>query len=564
MLRELHIRDFSIIDSAAVEFGKGFTVLTGETGAGKSIIINALSLALGERAASEYVRSGTKEAVVEALFDLPSKKSSSLTVRALKELGIEAEDGLILKRIVSSQGKNRAFINSSMANVQTLIEISRGMIDIHGQYEHQSLLSPENQLDLLDLFGGLTKEREAVATAYEALAALKNRIQKLEEQDKERAQRLDILGYQINEIESASLTPGEEEELAAEEKILGSAGHLAEVANQAYDILYASESACLPNLSTIIDNLREITKIDTAAVDSLKSAEEALSLLEEAGYFLRDYKDSVEFNPQRLEHIQERLESVKALKRKYGSSIQEVLEFRDKAAMEHEALHHSEETLGTLKEELEEQKQSFTHMAKDLSKKRQAVARKVESEVVKQLAQLSMPDTQFSIVIEQHPGNDTLNGLQAGSSGIDSIEFMISPNIGEELKPLAKIVSGGELSRIMLALKGIMAKGDKIPVLVFDEIDAGIGGKTAETVGKKLRALSKNHQVICITHLPQIASYADRHLKIEKQVVGKRTVVRIECLDKKERTSEVARMLSGELSEVSLKHAKELLQKSAS
>ena len=561
MLRELQIRDFSIIDSASVQFGKGFNVLTGETGAGKSIIINALSLALGERAASEYVRSGASEAIVEALFDVPSKKSFSLTAQSLKDLGISVEDGLILKRIVSSQGKNRAFINSSMANVQTLSEISRGMIDIHGQYEHQSLLSPENQLDLLDLFGGLIKEREAVATSYETFASLKNRIKKLEEQNKARAQKLDILSYQINEIESASLTPGEEEELADEEKILGSAGHLAEQANEAYDTLYSSDSACLPNLSKILDNIREITKIDSAADDALKSVEEALPLLEEAGYFLRDYKDSIAFNPQRLEQIQERQESIKALKRKYGSNIQEILDFRDKAFLEHEALQHSEETLESLKEELEEQKKQFTQMAKDLSKKRRAVAKKIESDVVKQLAVLSMPDTQFSIAIEQQPGSDTLDGLQATRSGIDSIEFLISPNIGEELKPLAKIVSGGELSRIMLALKGIMAKGDKIPILVFDEIDAGIGGKTAEKVGQKLKALSKNHQVICITHLPQIASYADRHMKIEKQVVDKRTVVRIESLEKKERTTEIARMLSGETSDVSLKHAKELIQK---
>ena len=563
MLQELHINNFSIIDDASIEFGKGFNVITGETGAGKSIIINALSLSLGERAASEYVRSGQKEALVESFFEISPKKLSKPVNEAIKDLGVTIDDGLILKRIISSQGKNRAYINSSMANVQTLSDISSSIIDIHGQYEHQSLLSPENQLDLLDMFGGLGKDRDQVEKLFNSLSSLKSKIYSIEQKDKERAQRLDILNYQIKEIESAGLREDEEQELVEEEKVLGSAGHLAELANQSYELLYTSDSATLSAISTIVDNLKTISEIDSRAKDALKSSEDALPLLEETSYFLRDYKDSIDFNPSRLQHIQERLELIKTLKRKYGASITEILDYREKSLIELEELQYSEETLDSLKSELKDHKKTFTDKANSLSKKRNTAAKKVESAVIKQLSELSMPDTQFKISITQQNGDDTLDGLQANQTGIDNVEYLISPNIGEELKPLAKIVSGGELSRIMLALKGIMAKGDKIPILVFDEIDAGIGGKTAETVGKKLKALSKNHQVICITHLPQIASYADRHMKIEKTVSNKRTVVTIKNIEKDARTEEIARMLSGELSDVSLKHAKELLKKAA-
>ena len=560
MLRELHIKNFSIIDDATVEFNRGFNVLTGETGAGKSIIINALSLALGERAASEYVRSGEKEALIEALFEIPPRTTIPAK-QMIEDMGINTAGGIILKRVISSQGKSRAYINNSLANVQTLSEISGSIIDIHGQYEHQSLLSPENQLDLLDLFGGLTKEREEVGNDFNSFSSLKHQIKTLEREDKERAQRLDILNYQIKEIESADLRPGEEEELREEEKVLGSAGHLAELANEAYDSLYSSDSACISGISSIIETMRKITDIDSRAKDALKSSEDALPLLEETAYFLRDYKNSIDFNPERHGQIQERLELIKTLKRKYGDSVREVLDYKEKAALELEELQHSEEKLDSLKNKLDEHRRTFTEKAMHLSGKRAATAKKIESAVVRQLAELSMPETKLSIHIYQQEGDDTINGYQASSTGVDSVDFLISPNIGEDLKPLSKIVSGGELSRIMLALKGIMARGDRIPILVFDEIDAGIGGKTAETVGQKLKALSKNHQVICITHLPQIASFADTHMKIEKKVVKKRTLVTINSLDKKEKTSEIARMLSGEVSEISVSHARELLKK---
>lgn len=561
MLREIHIKNFSIIDNVHIEFGKGFNVLTGETGAGKSIIIDALSLALGERVTGDFIRSGEKEAVVEAFFDVTPKALDPSTRNFLDDNGIDADDGLILKRIISAKGRSRAYINGSMVNVQNLSDVSGSIIDVHGQYEHQSLLSSDKQLDLLDIYGGLLKERQEVEGIYENLHELKRSISGLEQKEKDRAQRLDMLEFQINEIGAAELSPGEEEKLAEEEKILGSAVHLAELSNRAYESLYSSDTSCITVLSGILKDLEDITEIDSRANDPVRSVKDALPLLEETGYFLRDYKSNLEFDPGRLEQVQEKLELIKRLGKKYGGSVREILEFKEKAAEELEGLRHFEEEHGSMKAELVELKRAFTKKAGQLSKKRKKVSKKIESEVVAQLNELSMPDTRFAVRITQERGDDTTDGLKAGRSGIDGIEFLISPNVGEDPKPLSKIASGGELSRIMLALKVILAKGDEMPVLVFDEIDAGIGGRTAGTVGHKLKGLSLYHQVLCITHLPQIASYADGHLKIEKKTGKERTTVEVNKINKDKRTEEIARMLGGKISKVSLKHAEEMLEK---
>ncbi len=563
MLRELHIKNFSIIDNATVEFREGFNVITGETGAGKSIIIDALCLTLGERATGELVRSGETEAVVEAFFDIQPKLLPQSTRQFLEDNGIDIRDGLILKRIISSQGRSRAYINGSMVTVQALSDISSKIIDVHGQYEHQSLLSPDNQLDMLDAYGGLLDDRKEVAKLHDVQLALRHQISGLIQKDKERAQRLDILKYQISEIEGAGLKPGEEAELAEELKILSSAGRLAELANQAHESLYSSETACITNLTKILNSLKEIRSIDARADDALKSVEDTLPLLEETAYFLRDYKDEIDFSPERLAMVQERLELIRGLKRKYGADIQAIIDYKERAFTEHEELQYSEEKLESLKTELAALKNGLTELANVLSNKRKSVAKKIETRVVAELSELSMPGTKFSIRLTQEQGDDTADGFRATHRGIDNIEFMISPNVGEELKPVSKIASGGELSRIMLALKGIMAKGDHIPVLIFDEIDAGIGGRAAETVGQKLNNLASRHQIISITHLPQIASYADTHLKIEKKVKDKRTIVEISRIERDERTEELARMLSGEPSAVSIKHAKEMLKKSS-
>jgi len=560
MLRELRIRSFSIIDDIVIEFDKGFNVITGETGAGKSIIFNALSFALGERASTDVIRKGADEAVIEAYLDVGPELFSPQVRQYLEDSAIDTEDGLMLKRVISTHGKNRAYVNGSMATVQFLSEISRNLVDVHGQYEHQSLLSDEKQLDLLDAYGGLLGEREAVSALYLRIAEIRRQISSLTAKERDRVQRLDTLAYQLNEIDAASLRSGEDRELEEEAVILGSAGRLAELANGAYDALYASEAACIANLGQILKNLKEIAAIDTRAVDAAASLENALPLLEEAAYFLRDYRDGIEFSPERVEQVQDRIARIQNLKRKYGRSIDEILDYAKTAEQERDDLRNSEERIGALNMEIEKLTGLFTEKARRLSKKRKASARKIEAGIIEQLRELSMPEATFEIRISHEEGNDTIDGLKAGETGIDCITFLIAPNTGEDPKPLARIVSGGELSRIMLAMKVILAKGDRIPVLVFDEIDTGIGGKTADMVAKKLRALSSDHQVVCITHLPQIASYAENHFKIEKSVRKNRTVVDISRIEQDKRAAEVARMLGGEISEVSIRHAQELLR----
>ena len=560
MLRELHIKNFSIIDDITIEFEKGFNVITGETGAGKSIIVNAFSLALGERAAGDSIRKGADEAVIEAYLDIDPSLFSPPVRQYLEDSGVDAEDGLILKRVISARGKNRAYINGSIATVQVLSEISRNIVDVHGQYEHQSLLSLDKQMDLLDAYGDLMHDRQEVQTVYEHILKIRRQIAGLTEKDRERAQRLDTLTFQINEINAAELRDGEDQELEEEAKILSSAGRLAELANRSYDLLYSSESACIANLTQIFNDLKEIADIDARAADAVAAVENSLPLLEESAYFLRDYRDGIDFSPERVEQVQEKLALIQNLKRKYGSSILEILDYREGAVTEREGLQNAEEKIASLQSELGDLKSSLTEKAHLLSKKRKRAAKKIEAGIVAQLNELSMPDTAFSIHIRHEKGDDTTDGLKAGETGVDCIEFLISPNQGEDPKPLSKIVSGGELSRIMLALKGILAKGDRIPVLVFDEIDAGIGGNTAGTVARKLKALSTDRQVICITHLPQIASYAGNHLKIEKSIKKNRTIVNIGRIEQDKRAAEVARMLGGEISDVSIRHAKEMLR----
>jgi DNA repair protein RecN (Recombination protein N) len=504
MLCELRIKNLAIIEDVSLSFHEGLNVLTGETGAGKSIVIDALCLALGERASSELIRSGEKEVVVEAFFDIPPSRFNRSTLNLLEDMGIDIGEGVIMKRIITAQGKSRAYINDSMVNLQTLSEVSGSLIDVHGQYQHQSLLSTDNQLDLLDTYGGFLPEREEIAAHHETQRALQREIDELMLKEKDREQRLDMLRYQTGEIETAELKSGEEEELTEEARILDNSARLAELANIAYESLYSSEEACITHLSGIISSLREISHIDARAGDPLKNIEGALPLLEETAYFLRDYREQINFEPERLNEVHNRLELIKTLKRKYGGNIESILDFKERAGKEIHVLQHSEEKLGTLAKRLEEGRAILTEKARILSKKRKTISKKIEQQVISTLSKLAMPDTKFSIHIMQERGDDTTDGMKATSKGTDKVEYLIAPNIGEEMRPLSKIASGGELSRTMLALKGTMAKGDKIPTLIFDEIDAGIGGKAAEAVGQRLKRLSSNHQTICVTHLPQI------------------------------------------------------------
>ena len=566
MLKELSIKNFAIIDQLRVEFRPGLNVFTGETGAGKSIVVDALSLALGERASGELIRTGSDEAVVEAAFELNG--AGARAVRAvLAEQGIAAEQGedLIVRRVISSSGKNKVYINGSLANLATLASLGRHLADIHGQHEHQSLLALDQQMDMLDAFGGLHGTRAEVGDAYGKLMAVRKKLHELEIGERDRAQREDLLRYQKNEIEAARLREGEDEELANEQRVLANAEKLSGLARAADEALYAGEGAALSGLKRAATDVREIAAIDDKLAPVLELLESARAQLDEAARELSSYAERVEFDPKRLEAVGDRLDLVQKLKKKYGSSIAEINAFGAKAAADLARMEQSTEEIEKLKSEIQAVKFGLTEKAKELTKGRRAAARELEKKVEAELGQLGMKRSTFKVTVEQEAGGDTLDGLKLGSRGADRVEFLISPNPGEEPKPLAKIASGGELSRVMLALKTILVEGDPIPTLVFDEVDAGIGGAVAEEVGKKLKRIAGRRQVFCITHLPQIASMATSHYGVAKSVKKDRTNAEVRLLGQQDRVDEIARMLGGRtITDATIKHAAEMIARSVS
>jgi len=565
MLKELSIKNFAIIDQLRVEFAPGLNVLTGETGAGKSNVVDALSLALGERATVDLIRTGFQEAVVEAAFELNNRIAADITT-ALSEQGIEMDPGgdLIVRRVLSSSGKNKVYINGSLANLATLAAVGANLADIHGQHEHQSLLSLERQLDLLDTFGGLDALRDDVTAEYRRLLDIRKKLAELQEGERDRAQREDLLRYQKNEIEAAQLKPGEDEELANAQKVMANAEKLAALSAMVDEALYSSDGSALANLKKAINGLKDVVQIDSSLAGALDLCESGRAQIEEAAREVSSYHNRGEFDPQRLEQIGDRLDLIQKLKKKYGNTIEEIIDFGTKATASLDRMERSTEEIENLKSGIQEIKFGLTDKANQLTKKRKAAAHELEKKVEAELNHLGMKKTTFTVKITQEPGGDTFDGLKLGPRGADRVEFLISPNAGEEPRPLAKIVSGGELSRIMLALKTILVEGDSIPTLVFDEVDAGIGGAVAEEVGNKLKRVAKKRQVFCITHLPQIASMAGSHYGVTKSVKDERTNTEVRLLDKQERVAEIARMLGGKtITEATIKHAKEMIERGA-
>jgi DNA repair protein RecN (Recombination protein N) len=563
MLKELSIKNFAIIDQLRVEFAPGLNVFTGETGAGKSIVVDALNLALGERASNDLIRTGSDEAVVEAAFELNSHGPAA--VRAiLADQGIVAEPGedLIVRRVISAAGKNKVYINGSLANLATLAAVGAALADIHGQHEHQSLLAIDQQRDMVDSFGGLLDRRDAFASLYERYHGLRRELAALEAGEREKAQREDLLRYQANEVEAARLQDGEDESLAAEQRVMANAEKLAGLAAAADEALYSGDGAALAGLKRAITSLREIATIDASLASALELLESGRAQVEEAAREVASYAERVEYDPARLEAIGDRLDLIQKLKKKYGATIAEITAFGERAARELEKIERSGEEMARLRAEIASSREQLTAKAKDLTKKRSAAARELEKKVEAELGHLGMKKTVFQARITQEPGEDTTDGNKVSARGADRIEFLISPNPGEEPRPLARIASGGELSRIMLALKTILVEGDPIPTLVFDEVDAGIGGAVAEEVGKKLRKIAGRRQVFCITHLPQIASMATSHYGVAKVVKKDRTSTEVKVLDRAERVDEVARMLGGKtITEATLKHAEEMISR---
>ena len=551
MLRELRIKNLAIIDNLTVGFGRGLNVLTGETGAGKSIIVDALGLALGNRAQSDLIRAGEKEASVQALFEIGAPG-------LLPDTGIDISEGLIVRRVLSAAGKSRAFINDTMVTQQTLAEIGRRLVDIHSQHEHQSLLSPETQMILLDSFGGLQADRGKVGALFHELGAIRAELDGLKERVRDRAQRVDLLKFQMKEIDAATLREGEEEELEEERKILANLNRLRELAETSYASLYGSEGSCTELLSSVIARLREMSVIDNGMEDTLRLVESAKPLLDDAAFALRTQRERYEGEPGRLEVVEDRLEMIGKLRKKYGDSVEEILGYRTAAEEELRGLESTDERLDYLSGEFAAKEKELLNAAASLSGKREKTALELERLVTATLEDLAFGNAVFSVDIRQEDGGDGKE--KVGPRGADRIEFLFSANPGEPAKPLSKIISGGELSRVMLALKSILADVDNVPVLIFDEVDAGVGGKTAESVGRKLEGISASHQLLCITHLPQIASFGDHHLKIEKNERGGRVYVEVRELKGRERQEEIARMLSGKVTELSRRHAAELLE----
>ncbi|MBE0426738.1 MAG: DNA repair protein RecN [Nitrospirae bacterium] len=538
------IKNLAIIDDLRVRFENGFNVLTGETGAGKSIIVDSLGLALGSRAQTDLIRTGEKDAVVQAFFEVEN-------IKELSDMDIDTSEGLILRRNISASGKSRAYINDTMVSLQSLSEIGRTLVDIHGQHEPQSLLTVDKHIIFIDLFGRLYNDREKVKSLYKEVQTLRQEESNLRQKARERSHRLDLLRFQINEIDAASLSITEKGELTEERNILLNMSRLKESGEKAYCNIYSEEGSCIEKLTSVITKVKEMSSVDQRLSEVLSLLEAAMPLIEDASFSLRGYKDKFNPEPERLAEVEDRLEFIKRLERKYGEGIENILIYRDGAEKELKSLEIIDERLDTIEAECKEKEDMLLQSAIILSEKRKEVAQELEGLVKNELKELAFSDAEFVIDVKQEP---------VSTHGIDKIEFLFSANPGEPPKPLAKIASGGELSRVMLALKSIFADFDSIPVMIFDEVDAGIGGKTAKSVGKKLKAISHRHQVLCTTHLPQIASMGDFHLKVEKGQKNERVCVEVKELKGGERINEIARMLSGKITEVSLRHAKELLE----
>lgn len=559
MLSQLIISNFAIISHLEIRFKSGLNVLSGETGAGKSIIINAVNLILGGRASADLIRTGADEARVEALFTLPEKASVK---DLLKELGLLSENEILIKRHISREGRNRIMINGSMATVLMLSRIGAALMSISGQHEHQVLLKPDNHLFLLDDFGSLFAERHSVGALYDRWQGLNEDRQKLEREIRDRREKQELARFQREEIEKADPRPGEDGLLEAEKKRLLHAEELRQILREAYGILYEEEGSLVSRLSSCTRKLEKGAEMDEALKSIAKVLVSVKIEIEEAALELRGKKKAIASDPQRLEQVEGRLQSLRKLKQKYGPTIEEILHFKDRLAHLMTDLEVKQESLKEIHGRLRNVENELLEKAASLSRNRKEAAQRFEEALRSELALLDMAGTRFEVRFYEEGGPKGIEAVR--EHGTDRVEFMLSPNVGEELKPLSRIASGGELSRIMLALKTILARTSSVETIVFDEVDSGIGGGTAAVVGEKLHALARFHQILCITHLPQIASKGSTHFVVKKKVAQGRTGTVISELDMKERVEEIARLLGGKtVSPQALAHAEEMLSNSS-
>ncbi|NNE46717.1 MAG: DNA repair protein RecN [Rhodothermales bacterium] len=567
MLRSLHIRDFALIEDLKVSFGPGLNIITGETGAGKSILIGALKMILGERALKDVIRVGAEKSVIEGVFD----HVDSEDIRALLSAAeVEWQPLLVVRREISAS-QSRAFINDTPTTATALRDVADHLIDLHGQHEHQSLLRTETHVDLLDNFGNLSDTLDEYSRAFKKAQNVSNELERMSRRKGVLAERRELFEYQIAEIDRVGPVADEEAKLQREQEVLENTERLSELAARLHETLYDSDGSVYERLGEAMRDFADLIRIDRELETTFSEIESAKVVVDEVSRTLSNYASSLEFDAERLEVVRERLSEYQGLAKKYGGSVEAVIEHRTRIGREHETATNFDAAIERLEKAMEESCASLTELAFRLSDERVANATKVQNAVVSELSSLGIRKPEFEVQVERVEDKDgwvwsrwessAPVKYRASARGIDRVEFLISTNVGESVKPLAKVASGGEVSRIMLALKTILAKSDAFPILVFDEIDAGISGAISQKVGESLRDLAVGHQILCITHLPQVAAMADLHFVVEKTVAGQRTRTSIRRLGDKERTEEVASLMSGaEITEASLQSARELME----
>jgi DNA repair protein RecN (Recombination protein N) len=561
MLHEIHVQNYAVIDSLKVEFAPGLNLLSGETGSGKSILVDALGLALGGRASAEVIRSGQERAQVTAVFRAEGRPPWSTW---LEECGLAQEEELILRREILASGKSRMLVNDQPVTLAAVKSLAGLLVEMHGQNEHVALFARDAQLDLLDQFAGVDEELQRVRELHTRLRELESEFDSLSQNEQERLRTIDLLSFQVQELEHAKIEPGEDARLEDEKRVLANLERVRTAAAAAFSELYEEEGASCSRLAAAMRQLEELRRYESAVEPVLESLTGARATLEDAADFLRNYLGRLEANPQRLEEIEDRLAVLDRLKRKYGQTLEEIVAYGEKTRQELAKMEHADERRETIQRELEKATGDYRKAAEALSTKRREAARKLTRLVREELAQLGMEKTRLEVHFES-----LLEG-RVGPRGIDEVEFRISPNPGEELRPLEKIASGGEISRLMLALKTVVgtnrpgsgAARRTARTFIFDEVDSGIGGRVAESVGQRLKRLARDGQVLCVTHLAQIACFADQHYYVEKFERSGRTLTSVTHLaTEKERAGELARMLSGsQITDAVLKHAAAMLK----
>ncbi|MGG2064484.1 DNA repair protein RecN [Bacillus sp. S14(2024)] len=565
MLSELSIRNFAIIESLNISFQKGLTVLSGETGAGKSIIIDAISLLVGGRGSAEFVRYGTEKAEIEGLFYIEDENHPC--VMKAEELDIEIEDGMmILKRDISVNGKSVCRVNGKLVTLSLLKEIGKTLVDIHGQHETQDLMNEDRHLFMLDHFDGdhILVQLEKYQNVYREYEQLKKQLLSLTENEQQMAHRLDLIQFQHEEIRNADLKIDEEQNLLEERLKISNFEKIYKALGDSYRSLTEDRSG-LDHVRNAMNQMESITDLDIAYQENYDAIANSYYLLEEVAYQLREKLDMMEYDPNRLDEIETRLNEIRMLKRKYGNTVEEILAYADEIEQEIFTIENKDVHIETTRKKLKEIEQLILKEAKSLSDMRHNLANRLTTAIHQELKELYMEKTKFEVMIKKKEGtidDPLVEGapVKMNQDGYDCVEFYISTNPGEPLKPLSKVASGGELSRIILALKSIFSKHQGVASVIFDEVDTGVSGRVAQAIAEKIYRVSVNSQVLCITHLPQVASMADSHLFIRKQIVNERTVTSVTVLNQEEKVTEIARMISGvEITDLTTEHARELL-----